>query len=268
MDPKLADEVEQFAKARVADVNVATSYDDLKMALIHAELMLGDGERQDQPGDENYDGFIQALDSIWGRVCEAAIKKALSLAEDDSSFAALLKTPVEEIQSALWDNYLWGAMAAVIAAQKNPSIKRLPLLAEAAFNKHSYPGYKDEIACLRMLLWAGFDVNAQDENGMTALHYMASLKNHPYSHPRAVRLLLMAGAMPDIQNARGDTALCYLSGNTTWSSALNNTAWMLISVGANPNCPSSDGATAKSLLIASNSVSPNDDRQELIEELA
>lgn len=268
MHPKLAEELEKIAMARVEEIEMTQSYDDLKMSLIHTELMLGDGERDNDGEDELYDGFIEALDAVWGRVCEAAIVKAVSLAKADASFATLLNTSPDKLSHALWDNYLWGAMAAIIAAQKTPSIKQLPLLAQAAFNKHSYPGYKDEIACLRMLLWAGFDVNGQDENGMTALHYMASLKNRPFSHPRAVRLLLDAGAGPDIQNIRGDTALCYLSGNANWSTALNYTAWILIEAGANPNVASSDGATAKSLLIASNSMAPNEHRGELIEYLA
>lgn len=264
MDPKLAEEVERFAKTHIGNVEKAQSYDDLQMSLIHTELMLGDAERDNDEENEVYDGFIEALDSVWGRVCEAAIGKAASLAKDDASFVALLKTPPDKLTHALWDNYLWAAIAAAIAAQESQSIKQLPLLSAAAFNKHSYRGYKDEIACLRMLLWAGFNVNGQDENGMTALHYMASLKPQPFSHPRAVRLLLDAGAVPDIQNIRGDTALCYLSGNANWSTALNYAAWMLIGAGANPNFASSDGATAKSLLIASNSMAPNEHRAELI----
>ncbi len=267
MDQNIIESIKGFAKERIDDVHYAQHYEPLKMSVINTEVLLGSLESQAEPNNSFYEELVGALDDVWGQVCQAALERAAYFAEDSPSFAQEMTATPESIRAALHDNYLSGALAATFVSLRNESMLTMPMLASAAFNKHSYAGYKDEIACLRMLLWAGFDVNAQDGNGMTALHYMASLKNHPFSHPRAVRLLLDAGADPNIQNIRGDTALCYLSGNGTWSSELNHTAWMLVSVGANPNVASSDGATAKSLLIASNSMSPNDDRTELIEHL-
>jgi hypothetical protein len=230
---------------------------------------LGDAERDYDPDDQNYEGFIEALDEVWAIVCEAAAKRAVSLAEDSPEFARNLSQSLSPggLQDALYDNYLFGALAGVFAAHADNSIQAMPALAWAAFNKHSYQGYRDEIACLRMLLWAGFDPNAQDERGMTALHYMASQQHLPASHPRAVRLLLEAGSNPNLQNVRGDTPLCYLSGNEKWTGALHDSALMLLSAGADPNLPSADGATAISLMIAADAQMPDEYRAYLIEKL-
>jgi hypothetical protein len=154
----------------------------------------------------------------------------------------------QRIEFDLYDNYFHAAVAGVAAARIHEPAKSLPLLAWAAFNKHSYRGYKDEIAVLRMLLGAGYDPNAQDCNGMTALHYMASMQTYPFSHPRAVRLLIEAGANPNIQNERGDSPLCYLAGNRQWTDELNYSAILLLDAGANPRLAANDGATPLGLL--------------------
>jgi ankyrin repeat protein len=105
----------------------------------------------------------------------------------------------------------------------------------------------DEIACLRLLLWAGFDPNARNDSGNTALIYMASLRTRLVSHPRAIRLLLGVGANPNLTNKTGDTALCYLSGNKNWFAAHTVAAWQLLDGGANPFVKANDGECAYSM---------------------
>ena len=216
----------------------------LEQAMRVFEIELGrveDKDFDDSDGSSDRE-YVAALDEVWGMLCVAAIEQATKLGFDPNTIDR------EQVERDLHDNYFHAALAGVAAARIHEPAKQLPLLAWAAFNKNAYQGYKDEIAVLRMLLWAGYDPNAQDERGMSALHYMASMKNHPYSHPRAVRLLLNAGANPNIRNVRGDSALCYLSGNQQWSGALTRTAAMLLGGGADPLLAANDGATPLGLL--------------------
>ena len=247
MHADISAKLNDFAKKRINDVSMAMEYEALKKSLMHTEIMLGDAENEYDANDKDYEGYLEAHDVIWGDVCSAAMKQAKWLADDSQSFANDLNLNADEMRNALHDNYVYGALAAAFAARNNGSMKKLPLLAAAAFNKNKYAGYHDEIACLRMLLWAGFDPNAQDSNGMTALHYMAALKVNAGSHPRAVRLLLAAGINPNLKNANGDTTLCYLAGNTAWRPAHNETAWMLLQNGADPLVKANDGESAYSL---------------------
>lgn len=267
MHPDKVKKFESFAQRLVNSALQTSDYDALKIFLMQTESMLGEAESQFDKQHEDYEDNLRVTDAMWGQVCEVALEKAVSFANDSPEFARTLSQSLDHLEADLLDNYIHGAIAAVFSAHENEPALERPLLAAAAYNKHAYKGYGDEIACLRMLLWAGFDPNAQDEDGMTALHYMASLKHSSNSHPRAVRLLLEAGANPNLQNVRGDTPLCYLSGNTRWTGALNYSAWMLFSAGADPNLPAGDGATAKSLLIAANAQKPDESRAQLIAEL-
>ena len=59
-----------------------------------------------------------------------------------------------------------------------------------------------DTAAARALINAGANVNAQDDDGMTALMWTAF-----WGHTDAVRLLLNAGANANMQDNRGETAL-------------------------------------------------------------
>lgn len=226
----------------VADIREAGDIGKLGMLMMQIEVELGRVEAKDAEQNGGDPEYVEALDEMWGVFCTHATDQALKLGFDPNTIDR------ERVERDLYDNYFHAAVAGVAAARIHETAKQLPLLAWAAFNKNSYKGYKDEIAILRMLLWAGYDPNTQDERGMTALHYMASMNNYPYSHPRAVRLLIEAGANPDIRNQRGDSALCYLAGNRQWSDALTSTAAMLLSLGADPLLAANDGATPLGLL--------------------
>lgn len=267
MHPDKAKQFESFAQRLVDSARETSDYDSLKIFLIQKESMLGEAESQFDREHEDYEDNLRVIDAMWGQLCDVALEKAVSFANDSPEFSRTLSLSLDHLEADLLDNYIHGALAAVLSAHENESVLTRPLLAAAAYNKHAYKGYGDEIACLRMLLWAGFDPNAQDESGMAALHYMASQKHLPASHPRAVRLLLEAGANPNLQNVRGDSPLCYLSGNEKWTGALHDSALMLLSAGADPNLPSADGATAISLMIAADAQMPDEYRAYLIEKL-
>jgi len=90
-----------------------------------------------------------------------------------------------------------------------------------------------------MLLWAGFDANAQEDNGMNALHYMTSLKNLPGSHP-VLFGYCWTRASSESEKRNGDTALCYLLGNTNGTVSYE-AAWLLLRNGADPFIEANDG---------------------------
>jgi hypothetical protein len=255
MDAKTQQNIKGATDGVVQDLMSAKDYRAMQMVLIETEAKLGGIERKEFQNKEPDLDYIDALDSAWGTICVAALKKTASLAGDDASLEDDLNASADDMRVALHDNYLHGALAAVIAAGKDESMRKLPLLAAAAFNKHTYNGYQDEIACLRMMLWAGYDPNAQTSNGITALHYMASMKSNLASHPRAVRLLLKAGIDPNLKNENGDTPLCYMAGNTTWHEVHTQSAWLLLDNGADPLAEANDGECAYSLLRKNQEIS-------------
>ena len=134
-------------------------------------------------------------DEDWGALCELALAAddELGLSQEFSSrYAELFGR--EEFQGALdameydlKDNKIFAAMA----IHKMGIPKKMPMVAAAAFNKHSYLGLKDGFALVRFLHWSGFDINAASPStSMTPLHLFSSTKVQPGTHPRAVEWLL------------------------------------------------------------------------------
>jgi len=229
------------------------SLDDLSSAAFNIEAVLGEIQRDIQL---NAQGTTDATDPVWEHFCLLALKKAEQLGLEPFAGSE------QEAANSLYDNYFHVALSLVMARD---DYFETPALAWAAFNKNEYPGFKDEIACVRLLTWAGFDPNAQDGRGMTALHYMASWKNLPASQPRGVRILLEAGANPDIQNLRGDTPLIFMAGNITWHPAMSMSAAKLLNAGADITLKANDGATFLSLLKEGQAKKPDPGRQVIIE---
>lgn len=182
---------------------------------------------------------IAEADDGWSYFCQRVIEQF----NKDIQVPDELPT-TEQIQDGLYNNFFNFVVLAAVAIED----KALPLCSWAAFNKHMYQGFEDEIACLRFLLSNGFDANAADHQGMTALHYMSTMQVPMQSHPRAVRLLLAAGANPNLQNKNGDTPLCYMSGNRKILPALEESFYLLLAAGADPTIAATDGTTAISLL--------------------
>ena len=200
-------------------------------------------------------------DAEWAKLCEAIMKQSWpeAMLEDAKEFAEDKK----KIAAALLDNFFWAGHFLVLANAD----RSLPALPDAAFNKHAYRGYADECALVRFLTWAGFDPKAANSSGQTALHYMASWKNSPFSNPRAVKFLLNAGADPNARNKNGDSPLTYLCGNARWTEALRESAFLLLNAGADPQLKSNDGATPLSLLQDAQKTRHQDERNQVITEM-
>ena len=103
------------------------------------------------------------------------------------------------------------------------------LLSVAATANASNPGVA------QYLINAGIDVDAQDEDGVTALMSSAFAG---YS-PEMIQILLEGGADPDIQDNTGKTALIYSAGRSVWKIAET-----LIDGGADVDIADNDGKTA------------------------
>lgn len=235
---------------------MAIIHDDnsFKLALITEDLQ----------GDQSKKSFAA--------VCEKA-KSAMSAHDigDDfrRSYAKLLNDPpsfLGQLKTDMMDNYMIGAF--VCMEMKVP--KKIPLIAWAAMNKMEFQGLHGEIACMRALMWGGYDVNAAtEETGVTALHAMCNLKWGGGAHPRAVYHLIENGAEVNIAAEKsGDTPLITLCGHTGWGEDLDQTFRLLFNAGADVEVKAKDGSTAWSLLQMSQRGNPHPLRAQLIEELA
>lgn len=204
--------------------------------------------------------------AAWGSLCKFAmdIDEAHELSQSYQrgfSTDLLARGPIE-------DNDLIGAIAAIRLGIH----KRAPVMAWAAYNKHSFPGFAmagmTELSLMRILQWAGADVSMPDENtGMTALHHMASIRYGNGSDPRAVEWLLKCGASPNARNENGDTPMAYLCGTEVWGEAQRATFLMLLKAGSDPRAASNDGSTALDLLKQTQAGNPSPMRQTIIESL-
>lgn len=210
-----------------------------------------------------------ASDEDWGSLCEFAMKIEEERNES-MPFMLRYKHAMDEggfdgmttaIHSDLHDNYIVAAMG----LHRFGVAKNMRFIPAAAYNKHCFVGVKGEFALVRFLHWSGFDINAVEEDtGMSALHYFASLKYQPGTHNRAVEWLLDHGADPNVQNAQGDSPLAYLCGQVDWGQAHTASALALIRAGANPLLQSDDGSTPLSLMKQNNEAQPREGRTALI----
>jgi hypothetical protein len=172
----------------------------------------------------------------WGEFCKAVIDLNWSdeMIEDAIAFAQ----DKSHVEHALYDNYFDQAIKLVLG----DADRSMPAITWAAFNKHTYKGHADECAVVRLLVWAGFDANAGDDDSQTPLHFMAQMEVHPGSHPRAVEVLLQAGANPNARRRNGDSPLTALCGNMEWTEEADTTARLLLRAGADPRQTSDDEA--------------------------
>lgn len=211
-------------------------------------------------------------DEDWGELCEFAMKIEEERNES-MPFMLRYKEAMEKggfdamrdaIHSDMHDNYIFAAMG----LHQYGIAKNMRFIPAAAYNKHCFVGFHGEFALVRFLHWSGFNINAVEEDtGMSALHYFASIKYPPNGHMRAVEWLLEHGADPNVQNARGDTPLTYMSGNIQWSDELTSCFGSIVKAGGNPFMQSEDGSTPLSLLKQNNEAAPHESRAVLISTL-
>jgi hypothetical protein len=91
MDAKTQQIIKDATDNVVRELMLAEDFRALNMVLMQTEATLGDIERKEFQNEEPDLDYIDALDSAWGVMCEAAQKKSLSLAEDDASLANELR---------------------------------------------------------------------------------------------------------------------------------------------------------------------------------
>lgn len=212
------------------------SSDEFKM------LLLSSGEHPDY---QSWEGFEKLCQGAINMNARNGYTKGF---EDEYEALMDAGTP-EKLMQKLWehqlDNYIFSSIAAF--RLKIPSV--VPLVPWAANNKQLYQGWHGECVNLRFLLLAGYDVDAKDpDSGNTALHYMCGLKWGPGVHLKAIQYLLESEADCNIKNNNGDTALTYLAGSFPWSDSIHNAFGLLLKGGGNPFIPANDGKTALDLL--------------------
>lgn len=234
-------------------------------------LMMGDSGAMGRGGswdDATFEAMLDVLAERDSPEVQEFIDR-YAAARDDEHLRTL-------IQMDMADNYI---LAGLALAKLKDVPRSWPAIAWAAFNKHTYPGFaavaKDdeglvgtEFALVRVLEWAGFDVNAADENGMTALHYFASTKVRPFTNSRAVGWLIKHGADPAAVNGNGDTPLIYLSASVNWTHELTASFLSIFEVpSCDPWAAAKDGKTARMVLEENDPMAPNSERQEIIAQM-
>lgn len=99
----------------------------------------------------------------------------------------------------------------VFSASYVPGVTLLMIAAKIqAPNENSRRGAESvrELSQLQVLIKAGAELNVQDSQGRTALHYAAE-----YSRHNNIKMLIDAGADADLKDKNGKTALDYLKDN-------------------------------------------------------
>lgn len=216
----------KFLKSRVAR---AASPEQLELVARQIEALLGHLESCGLD--------VDALDHHWDVFCTELMAKARKLG---------IRPPSGDFKADFRHRQV---IDAIQLALDVASYDHNPVLANWAYSKAENFGDVDEIAGLRLLLWAGFPATvASADSRFTALHHMAFFKAHGASHPRAVRLLLKAGANPNATNFYDDTPLAYMCGATPCSEMMHQTAELLFAAGADWNIKAMDGKSARNLI--------------------
>lgn len=231
----------KFLKSRVER---AASPEQLELVARQIEALLGHLE--------SYGLDVDALDHHWDVFCTELMAKARKLG---------IRPPRGDFKADFQHRQV---LDAIQLAMSVASYDHNPVVANWAYSKAEDFGDVDEIAGLRLLLWAGYPATfASPDSRFTALHHMAFFKAHDASHPRAVRLLLKAGANPNATNFYDDTPLAYMCGATPCSEMMHQTAELLFAAGADWNIKAKDGKSARNLI--EDGEWPQEDKDRMVE---
>ena len=117
---------------------------------------------------------------------------------------------------------------------------------------------------LHFLLWAGFDPNAQDDDGNAALHLIVG-GDSLLLNDSAIEMLLDAGAKVDIKNKNGETPGLLLAKREGFTSGSISTWNRFEDRGEDFSAKGRDGFTIRDRLAAVELRKPNEAREALIE---
>jgi uncharacterized protein len=122
---------------------------------------------------------------------------------------------------------------------KQPKRKPRPGVDEYGRIPLHYAAVDGDFAALVRLLEEGSSIDAQDDNGWTALHFAAQ-----GGHSKMVEELLGRGASPKLVNSQGNGPL--------WVSLMNargdfTIVKMLLSAGADPDCKNAHGRSPRDI---------------------
>lgn len=112
----------------------------------------------------------------------------------------------------------------------------------------------------------GFDPDARDADGLSAMDIALGAPRGKHCHPRAVRVLLEAGADPDAINFAGDAPLLAIARSEHWCEDRDACARALIEHGADMHA-AKGGDTLASLLRAAQETRSSSARAALLASL-
>lgn len=239
----------------------AENFKNITNICMTAESYLGEKEIRGMHPEES-DGYFKTI-------TEKAIEASIRLSVKDEELKHQLFSERDEsfynIKYGLLDNYIDAAFNVYFKKTTgNLKDKHASSINDAAYNKSSYDGYKDECFIVRFLILEGFPVTCSDESGRTPLHFMSWGANNNRSFPRIVRRLISAGADVNAKADRGLTPLMILSGDQYFNENMVRTASILLEGGADPHMKCEEGISSLDSLLEAQSIAPHEYREILI----
>ena len=136
-------------------------------------------------------------------------------------------------------------------AEKKPAkpAYQVPKAGERGMNELHFAAYCGDAEGVLAALAQGLDVDGQDDNGYTALHWNADMGCAPGDRETIVTILLDHGAEVEARDAQGRTPLFVAA-----SSGSAQIVRALVLAGANVNARSNSGATPLMLAASSGSL--------------
>lgn len=124
-----------------------------------------------------------------------------------------------------------------------------PKAGERGMNELHFAAYCGDAEGVQAALAEGVDVDSQDDNGYTALHWNADMGCTPGDREEIVKILLTHGAAIEARDSMGRTSLFVAA-----SSGSAQIVRALVLAGADVNARSNSGATPLMLAASSGSL--------------